>query len=62
MALPQEDVGFVVYTDAPRSSLRCVLMQNDRVIMYTSRQLKDHEKNYPTHDLELAVVVNVLRI
>ena len=62
LALLQEDVGFVVYTDASRNSLRCVLMQNGRVIAYTSRQLKDHEKNYPTHDLELAAVVHVLRI
>ena len=62
MALPQEDVGFVVHTDASRNGLGCVLMQNDRVITYASRQLKDHEKNYPTHDLELATVVHALRI
>ena len=37
-------------------------MQNDRVIAYASRQLRDHEKNYPTHDLELAVVVHALKI
>jgi hypothetical protein len=37
-------------------------MQNDRVIPYASRQLRDHEKNYPTHDLELAVVVHNLKI
>ena len=37
-------------------------MQNGKVIAYTSRQLKDHEKNYPTHDLELAAVVFALKI
>ena len=62
LALPQEDVGFVVYTDALRNGLGCVLMQNGRVIAYASRQLKDHEKNYPTHNLELAAVVHALRI
>ena len=43
--------GFVVYSDASRQGLGCVLMQNDRVIAYASRQLKKHEENYPTHDL-----------
>ena len=45
-----------------QSLLGCVLMQNDKVIAYASRQLKVHEKNYPTHDLELAVVVFALKI
>ena len=62
LALPQEDVGFVVYTDASRNGLGCVLMQNGGVIAYASRQLKDYEKNYPTHDLELAAVVHALKI
>ena len=43
----------MVYSDASRQCLGCVLMQNDRVIAYASRQLKKHEENYPTHDLEL---------
>ena len=47
----------MVYSDASWKGLGCVLMQNDRVIAYASRQLKKHEKNYPTHDLELAAVV-----
>ena len=47
----------MVYSDASRQGLGCVLMQNDRVISYASRQLKKHEENYPTHDLELATVV-----
>ena len=47
--------GFVMYCDAYRVGLGCVLMQNDKVITYASRQLKLHEKNYPTHDQELTV-------
>ncbi|WMV41242.1 hypothetical protein MTR67_034627, partial [Solanum verrucosum] len=56
------DEGFVVYCDASRVGLGCVLMQNGKVIAYASRQLKVHEKNYPTHDLELAAVVFALKI
>ena len=62
LVLPQENVEFVVYTDASKNDLGGVLMQNNGVIVYASRQLKDHEKNYPTHDLELATVVHVLKI
>ena len=61
LALPNGKDGFVVYSDASRQGLGCVLMQNDRVIAYASRQLKKHEENYPTHDLELAVVVFALK-
>ena len=50
------------YCDASKQGLGCVLMQNDKVIAYASRQLKKHEQNYPTHDLELAAVVFALRI
>ncbi|WMV58433.1 hypothetical protein MTR67_051818, partial [Solanum verrucosum] len=45
--------GYVIYCDASRVGLGCVLMQRGEVIAYTSRQLKVHEKNYPTHDLKL---------
>ena len=62
LALPNRRDGFVVYSDASRQGLGCVLMQNDRVISYASRQLKKHEENYPTHDLELATVVFALKI
>ena len=62
LALPNGRDGFVVYSDAFRQGLGCVLMQNDRVIAYASRQLKKHEENYPTHDLELAAVVFTLKI
>ena len=62
MTLLEGTQGFVVYCDASRIGLGCVFMQNDKVIAYASRQLKVHEKNYPTHDLELAVVVFALKI
>ena len=52
----------MVYSDASRQGLSCVLMQNDRVITYSSRQLKKHEENYPTHDLELVAVMFSLKI
>jgi hypothetical protein len=54
--------GFDVYCDATHLGLRCVLMQEGKVIAYTSRQLQKHEKNYPTHDLELPVIVHALKI
>ena len=43
-----------MYCDASRAGLGCVLMQSGRVVAYGSRQLKNHKKNYPTHDIELA--------
>ena len=54
--------GFVIYSDASHKGLGCVLMQQGKVIAYASRQLKTYEHNYPTHDLELAAVVFVLKI
>ncbi|KAH0633253.1 hypothetical protein KY284_036039 [Solanum tuberosum] len=56
LTLPKGTQGFVVYCDASRVGLGCVLMQTGKVIAYASRQLKVHEKNYPTHYLELAAV------
>nr|prf retrotransposon del1-46 [Lilium henryi] len=53
---------FVVYTDASLAGLEGVLMQDGRVVAYASRQLKVHENNYPTHDLELAVVIFILKL
>ncbi|KAL0402639.1 UNVERIFIED_CONTAM: Transposon Ty3-I Gag-Pol polyprotein, partial [Sesamum latifolium] len=58
LALPSGDGGYVVYTDASRQGLGCVLMQHGKVIAYASRQLRPHEMNYPTHDLELAAIVH----
>ncbi|WVZ89856.1 hypothetical protein U9M48_036209 [Paspalum notatum var. saurae] len=62
--LTQPDVTkpFDVYCDASGNGLGCVLMQEGRVIAYASCQLRKHEVNYPTHDLELAVVVHALKI
>src|SRR5688572_26991763 len=62
LTLPDGVEGFVVYCDASRIGLGCVLMQKGKVIAYASRQLKIHERNYPTHDLELAAVVFALKI
>ncbi|GJY70814.1 putative reverse transcriptase domain-containing protein [Tanacetum coccineum] len=53
LALPQRAENFIVYCDASHKGLGAVLMQNEKVIAYASRQLKVHEKNYTTHDLEL---------
>lgn len=50
LAMPVTDLDYSVYTDASRTSLGCVLMQNDHVIAYASRQLRPHEKNYPAHE------------
>ncbi|XP_071928113.1 uncharacterized protein [Coffea arabica] len=61
LALPNRRDSFTVYTDASREGLGCVLMQNGNVIAYASRKLKPHERNYPTHDLELAAVVFALK-
>jgi hypothetical protein len=52
---------FSVSCDALYTGLGCVLMQEGRVVAYSSRQLKIHERNYPTHDLELAAVVHALK-
>jgi hypothetical protein len=54
--------GFDIYCDACGQGLGCVLMQEGHVIAYVSRQLRKHELNYPTHDLELAAVVHALKI
>ncbi|KAL4388247.1 hypothetical protein GQ457_09G020500 [Hibiscus cannabinus] len=59
---PESGKDFVVYSDASHTGLGCVLMQDGRVVAYASRQLKTHERNYPTHDLELAAVVFALKI
>ncbi|KAH0661820.1 hypothetical protein KY284_026751 [Solanum tuberosum] len=58
LALPKGSEGYVVYCDVFGVGLGCVLMQHSKVIAYASRQLRKHEKNYPTHDLELAAVVH----
>ena len=62
LALPDGVEGMVVYCDASKVGLGAVLMQNERVIAYASRQLKPSEENYPTHDLELGAVVFALKL
>ncbi|KAJ9555800.1 hypothetical protein OSB04_010414 [Centaurea solstitialis] len=62
LSLPDGTEDFVVYSDASKMGLGCVLMQRGKVISYASRQLKDHERNYPVHDLELAAVVFALKL
>ena len=62
LTLPSGMEGFVIYSDASKKGLGCVLMQHGRVIAYASRQLKTHETNYPTHDLELVAVIFALRV
>ncbi|PUZ56463.1 hypothetical protein GQ55_5G304200 [Panicum hallii var. hallii] len=62
LTLLDQSKRFTVYCDASRDGLGCVLMQEGRVIAYASRQLRRHELNYPTHDLELAAVVHALKI
>ncbi|GKA55933.1 putative reverse transcriptase domain-containing protein [Tanacetum coccineum] len=56
LALPEGTENFIVYCDASHKSLGAVLMHNEKVIAYTSRQLKIHEKNYKTYDLELGAI------
>ncbi|GJT12947.1 putative reverse transcriptase domain-containing protein [Tanacetum coccineum] len=62
LALPKGSKNFIVYCDASHKGLGVVLMQNEKVIAYASRQMKIHEKNYTTHDLELGAVVFALKM
>ena len=62
LIIPDPSETYVVYSDASKQGLGCVLMQQGRVVAYASRQLKSHELNYPTHDLELAAIVFALKI
>ena len=61
LVLPDIHKDFQVYCDASRQGLGGVLMQDGKVVAYASRQLRPHELNYPTHDLELAAVVHALK-
>ena len=62
VALPSGINGYIVYCNASRVGLGCVLIQHEKVIAYASCQLKKHEKNYATHDQEMAVVMFTLKI
>ncbi|WMV30072.1 hypothetical protein MTR67_023457, partial [Solanum verrucosum] len=62
LTLPEGSDGYVIYFDASRVGLGCLLMQRGKVIAYAYRQLKVHKKNYLTHDLKLAAVILALKI
>nr|GFB77827.1 putative reverse transcriptase domain-containing protein [Tanacetum cinerariifolium] len=62
LALPEGAENFVVYYDVLLKGFGAVLMQREKVIAYASRQLKKHEENYTTHDLELGAVVFAIRL
>ena len=61
MTLPSEGEEFTIYGDTSRQSIGCVLMQVGKIIVYISRQMEPYEQNHPTCDLELAVVVFMLK-
>jgi hypothetical protein len=62
LTIPDMERPFLIYCDASGQGLGCVLMQDGHVVAYASWQLRKHEEKYPTHDLELAVVVDALKI
>jgi hypothetical protein len=62
LILPDIQRDLVVYCDASQQGLGCVLMQDGKAVAYSSHQLKPHEQNYPTHDLQFAAVVHALMI
>ena len=62
LILLDDNSDLVIYSDASLRGIVCVLMQNGKVILYLSQQLKPYEKNYPTHDLELVAIVFALKV
>jgi hypothetical protein len=62
LTMPDMEKQFSIFCDASDQGLGCVLMEDGHVVAYASRQLRKHEEKYPTHDLELAVVVHALKI
>ena len=62
LIVPDKGQGYTVYYDASKVGLGCVLMQSRRVVAYGSCQLKNHEQNYPTYDMELVAIVFALKI
>ena len=61
LIIPERDIGYTVYCDASKDELGCVLMQKGKMVAYDYKQLKPHERNYPTQDLELATMVFALK-
>ena len=62
LIVPESGQRYTVYLDALKDGLGCVLMQSGKVVAYGSRQLKNDERNYPTHDMELAAIFFALKI
>ena len=62
LVTPSGSEGFAIYCDASKEGLGCVLTHNSRVIANGSRQLKPYERNYPTHDMELAAMIFILKL
>jgi hypothetical protein len=62
LVMPDMEKSFSIYCDALGQGLGCVLIQDDHVVAYASRQLRKHEVHYPTHELELATIVHALKI
>ena len=62
LVVPKRGQGYTVYCDASRARLGCVLMQFRKVVAYGSHQLRNHEQNYPTHNMKLVAVVFALKI
>jgi hypothetical protein len=60
LVMPDMEKSFSIYCDASGQGLGCVLMQDGHMVAYASRQLRKHEVNYSTHDLELAAVIHAL--
>jgi hypothetical protein len=62
LVMPDMEKPFSIFCDALGQGLGCVLIQDGHVVAYASRKLRNHDVNYPTHDLELATVIHVLKI
>ena len=62
LIVPEQGQRYMVYCDASKDGLGCVLMRSGRVVAYGFRHLNNHEQNYPTYDLELAAIVFALKI
>ena len=62
MIVPERGQRYTMYCDASKDGLRCFLMQSERVMTYGFRKLKNHERSYPTHDMELMAIVFALKI
>jgi hypothetical protein len=62
LVMPHMEKSFSIYCDVSGQGFECVLIQDDHVVVYASRQLRKHEVNYPTYDLELAAIIRALKI